>query len=575
MGVTNQDWYNSNASRSYPIDDSASGLDDNNQQLPHHLITDLYLRFPQTAGRYAFFSAVTATPNLVTVTILSTASPNVSSGTDTPATPIDPLPLAAISLPRSSLTLRRCYLLDSLYPGAGGWIVFGPGIDDPAASYRFSAPSQSLIMPRCAQAYTVPPVRSLGKINSSTALQGVIELIGGNDITITKEAREIGNHVADAAVFRLKDKATVDSATNIFQKYQGPCGARPESGNCGSPEPMEFLAGVGPDCCGRVVLELRGCAQATPNADNTGMVLSCNVQLHDACASQTHPVPLPTPADDCAGLYDISDIVPILPGPGPLPPVGPTPPSTAEPITPTLPYYNNLDSTLAFNALTLVQGTFYQNSYNYSVPLPPGEISPIPSGRGGAKYISGPTSAHDAHDLLLWDVGGPSWSVYYTHAQVDVLINNFGYGDVFNAYLLTNYVHTVSGSVIWWGARIVSVASGLYLQLVRSDGGSISVLASVFMGQPSELAGYNISGTWVRLNLFVVPAPAPDTTGAVLSAVVSNADRAVFAGWSEPGVTSLSATYVPNFTPGRGPFGFGTSGHSTAFDNFGVEKYHP
>ena len=69
MAIRNNDWYNLNEQRDYPVDDKASTLDDSGNRLPSALITDMRLRWPESLGQYAYVSAASVTPSIVTVMI--------------------------------------------------------------------------------------------------------------------------------------------------------------------------------------------------------------------------------------------------------------------------------------------------------------------------------------------------------------------------------------------------------------------------------------------------------------------------------------------------------------------------
>ena len=114
MAIRNQNWYDHNSSRNYPLDDLATAVDDSGQRLPSHFLADLYLKFPIVAGRIAYLGGITVGPGIVTAVILAADGPDSKTG----------IPLAAVSLPRP-VTPWRQYALDPLYPGVGGWIVFG------------------------------------------------------------------------------------------------------------------------------------------------------------------------------------------------------------------------------------------------------------------------------------------------------------------------------------------------------------------------------------------------------------------------------------------------------------------
>src|SRR5690606_38579741 len=137
---------------------------------------------------------------------------------------------------------------------------------------RFSSPEQSLILAGLALAYEPPSIPYVGKLGLAAQLSGLVRLAGGNDIEIVRECREIPAYPAGPAlscdelvtarreviVFRLADKQT--SGRNVLDHYRGPCSNRPESRNCGDPEPIEFIGAVAPDCCGNITIDLLGCA---------------------------------------------------------------------------------------------------------------------------------------------------------------------------------------------------------------------------------------------------------------------------------------------------------------------------
>ena len=74
MAVVNQDWYNLNESRPYPLADNATTLDNEGDFLPSNIITDLRVRWPDWAGTYAFLGSVTVSPSIVTATVLVSTS---------------------------------------------------------------------------------------------------------------------------------------------------------------------------------------------------------------------------------------------------------------------------------------------------------------------------------------------------------------------------------------------------------------------------------------------------------------------------------------------------------------------
>jgi hypothetical protein len=223
-------------------------------------VAGLKLMVPETVGRYLFLGGVSVTPNVCTLVFLAAQD---LAGTGAVA-------VCSLSVAQPA-TRYISYELESLYPGAGGWVTFGPGIENQVGyNGRFTLPTQSLLSPRAARWYKPLPIPGTGKL-ANPLLTGLVSLVGGTDIEIVKECREVpgaavatdhpqycgsdelGTQVRDVIVFRLKDKS-INQNQNVFDTYKGSCGNRPESRNCGDPQPIEFLGPVAPDCCGNITI---------------------------------------------------------------------------------------------------------------------------------------------------------------------------------------------------------------------------------------------------------------------------------------------------------------------------------
>jgi hypothetical protein len=51
MSILNNNWFNINSTRRYPVDDFATGASDEGFELPNDIITDIRIRFPRSAGK--------------------------------------------------------------------------------------------------------------------------------------------------------------------------------------------------------------------------------------------------------------------------------------------------------------------------------------------------------------------------------------------------------------------------------------------------------------------------------------------------------------------------------------------
>lgn len=388
MAIRNQSWYNLNSSRDYPLDETASALSNEEERLPSDIIVDIRIRWPDLVGTYAFLGSVAVTPGVVTATVLASLDLSNSSSSYTP--------IAVISVPLDALQPGKQYALESMYPGAFGYIVFGSGTSE-VWSGNFSSPSQSLLTPRSARPYTSLPVPSLGRLYDETPLTGVINLAADSPIEIVAAEREIGGISRDVIVIRLTEEtATIldADAQSSFETFAGKCGKRPESKNCSNPVPIETINAVGPDCDGIICIEFKGCAVIGKNTDDCAIVVDCGIGLSDTCA----PPALP----------DMEGILPSEKRPS-MPPVPPDP----EPVVPpeesitegivtsiTLPYCDSFGDLVA-DYFSVTSGTwsfFYDNS--------PEDLCDVPYIPPHWKMTdSCSASESDSDSCSVWDPG--------------------------------------------------------------------------------------------------------------------------------------------------------------------------
>jgi len=323
-------WYSLNQQRCYPFDELASLVDDAGVSIPTNIISDLHICFPRSLARYAYVSGITVGASVVSAVIL---------GVDSLTAPSTPVPLAAIRILRPFMQDKQ-YALTPLAAGVGGWIVFGDNITESGLrTWRCSSVGQAQLLPRIAKAYRDLPIQSFGKLGVSTALTGIVKLIGGDDIEIVRECVEIPGHVPvasdlcdsespatrEAIVIRLKNTDN-SQQRNVFDIYKGPCGDRPESNTCGDPIPVEAIGTVTPDCSGNITIEFTGCGVITDvhreafldndgelvsTEDVCGVIVDCGLGLGDMCVTAarlpTDDGTLPNEYEDlCVSISDES-----------------------------------------------------------------------------------------------------------------------------------------------------------------------------------------------------------------------------------------------------------------------------
>jgi len=273
--LRNQNWFNAQMSRRYPLDDTATGTDDDTiKRLRDDIVVDLSLRFPSTAGQYAFLGGLTVTENLVTAVILGADSPTAASAFT---------PLAAVTL-QKPVARHVYYNVEPLYPGVGGFIVFGDVAED--FSIRLATPQQGLIAPHVARPYDALPIPTMRKMGRIDGLTGLVRILAGPDIEIVREFVNVNDEEREALVIRLINAL---DGRSVLKDYIGPCGVRPESRNC-LKEGVETVNGVRPDCNGNLNIIFNK-LEATPyescGADDAGVIINQSLGIDDVCGDGT------------------------------------------------------------------------------------------------------------------------------------------------------------------------------------------------------------------------------------------------------------------------------------------------
>jgi hypothetical protein len=279
MAVINNNWFNSNSTKRYPIDDIATGESDEGFELPNDLIVDLRIRFPDSLCTFASVGSINCTAKIVTVTFLGCSRYPLETGEEDPYDQFKPL--AVVSIPKP-VTSGIPYSLTPITKGVVGWIVFGEGIEKPFAA-RFSKASQSIIAPRAAMTYKLPGVTSISVNNETTLLKKDVLLKPIGDLDIVKGQRYVkGVGTVDALIFKLKSQTSTE---NLYKKYIGKCQGRPESESCNKIS-VEYLNNIQPDCAGNINLVFsRSQITSTTlvNSDLKGIAVEMPLGMAEAC----------------------------------------------------------------------------------------------------------------------------------------------------------------------------------------------------------------------------------------------------------------------------------------------------
>lgn len=273
-------FYALNEVRDYPFDPSGTMISDDGQQVPEGILVDASISFDQTYGTRLRCTAISKTP-VSTSLVFGTASQ---------------MAIAIATIPEGFIP-RESIPIEAVMTGVTGYIVPGePLLRVPIGNWRFTGDYQLMLSPRVAFPVPLQKSQSFAVLNSQSALRGLVLLEGLGDMSVRIEPRVLGGVQKQAIIFRLSD---VVNRPSLLAQYAGPNQQRPEARTCGDPAPIETINQVAADCCGRIYIELRGCAQPVPITNHCGVVLDCPQEPDEMCS------PKPTYADRVNDSNDI------------------------------------------------------------------------------------------------------------------------------------------------------------------------------------------------------------------------------------------------------------------------------
>ena len=555
--IRNQHWYNLNETRDYPLDDKASAISDHGARLPANIVTDLRVRYPDHLGAYPFISVVAVTPGAVTVAVqVATTMDNVDSSFT---------PIAVFTVAIQDLEEGRQYAMEAQYPGVFGYIVIGSGAQKNFTG-SFSTPDQTLIAPRAARPHHGLPIPSIGKLTNSSALTGVVQLLGEAPIEIVKESREIDGVEQDVIVIRLLEDAAVpetgQTAISVFSQFAGPCGKRPESQSCGPPQPIEFINAVSPDCTGTICLKIKGTVAVGKNLDDCSIIFDSPVGLVDTCVPPFLP--------DHHGILP-SEATPlnIIP-PDPIEP--PLPPD--ESISDSVIVVGELPHCVNFDDYTSDLFAVKEGSWLFADDDSPEEICPTPAPppvppdesislsdsyfppEPGGSYATEGVFSASSRNVTVWQ--GFDVTTLFRRVTTDIKITAGPPGASHNGGIVINYRPHASapGLFVYYLAQIDYDFQ--QVQIMRWNG-------SLYVPAVSVPVPGIMLDSWYRMIVSIVP-PANNSSAIGITVKVEGID--------DPSVSvTVGPLLVNNYRPADGYFGFAAVRSHTRFSFFYLEEF--
>lgn len=231
MRIVTKEFLNDNSYLSYPIDFRATyePYSKEDASAINSLLLDMKLTLPENVATTAFIASLKVTNALVSLIIMG--SKDTPYYDDPPTTPsyssaeydaFSAVVLATATVAKAVALRQTPVKLEGVIDGVGGWVVFGPGVQN-NASWSFSGPASSAISSSALCKYKYEGVKSIAKAGFEQSIDGAVTFIGQNGIEVVKE----GNNVVS-----IKFSGTADEIKNSLSNYKGECGIRPETDTC-------------------------------------------------------------------------------------------------------------------------------------------------------------------------------------------------------------------------------------------------------------------------------------------------------------------------------------------------------
>lgn len=316
-------WYNTNEMREYPIDERAVG-----NPIPSNVLGDMCVRWPSTLGATAFVGALTVSKTLVTILIQ-----------------VGETPICSVARRRRGAVYTPIQM-EALIPGAGGWVLFGEGVESRELSL-FGSEETTPLVPAVALPYETDGLQGVSVSPDPRALTGIVDLVPGPGLEIHAARRPASE--ADFQIFvdepeayrKLDGKETAGivlrvaaDPTNyrILRDLAGECAGFPDT-YCDRPT-IKRINSVSPDCDGNINIELVGVPKryVGEGGEVTGLLIDYFLGLSDICRRDPARLAMP-PLDLCFPDGTRPIFSPWTPPPV-RPPRPPLPSSSEEPEPP-------------------------------------------------------------------------------------------------------------------------------------------------------------------------------------------------------------------------------------------------
>lgn len=233
MKIVTKEFLNENAYLSYPIDGRATyePYSKEDASAIHSLLLDLQLTVPKEVANTAFVASIKVSSALVSLVIMGSKETPFYENTLPEPTYSSPeydtfnaVILATAIVSRSQALTQTPVTLVGEIDGVGGWVVFGPGVEN-VGNWSFSGPASSAISSKAITLYEYGGVKTVGKFGFEKTLNGAINFVGQNGIEVVNE---------ESNVISIRFSGPSVEVQNDLSQYAGECGIRPETNTCSS-----------------------------------------------------------------------------------------------------------------------------------------------------------------------------------------------------------------------------------------------------------------------------------------------------------------------------------------------------
>jgi hypothetical protein len=308
---------------------------------------------------------------------------------------------------------------------------------------------------------------------------------------------------------------------------------------------------VGPDCNGRITIEVKGFALTARIDNECGVVIDATVGLFDACL----PPQLPSSAGLLPSQYVEQNILP--PEPPPEPPVTPLPSESLVSVG-TLPYYEGFTDASADMFVAIPSSGPWVIVETLGDDTRPSWLSQSLSDSlsvGDPVQYALTSTSNALRNITLWQ--GFDAQTVFRRITIHTRMRAGVPGGKRNTGLVLNYRPSTTTAGLYEYYVVVLSQDTQSIRMYRYNGIQLlSVIAEVFV------PGITLDD-WYRIVVTIMPGVSTDATNISI----------VVAGLTVPGIsTTIGPVSVLNYRPSTGYFGFYADRAVTEFGYFLLEE---